>query len=86
MSRMIDVDQLIEVVEYQCLNEPTDESTKQCEWFKQVVNAEYERQTNIFMNDKVKKKTNRQSIMCAWNLSDAPVAFYLFSLLKEQIL
>ena len=48
MSRMIDVDQLIEVVEYQCLNEPTDESTKWCEWFKQVVNAEYKRQTNIF--------------------------------------
>lgn len=47
-KRMIDADKLIEVVEYQCLNEPNEESTRWCEWFKQVINSEYSRERDVF--------------------------------------
>lgn len=44
MKRYINADELIETIEYQCETDASDEALKWCNWFKEVINAEYNRQ------------------------------------------
>lgn len=43
MERYVDADKLIETIEYQCETDRSDEALKWCKWFKEVINAEYNR-------------------------------------------
>ena len=44
MGRLIDADELKDIVEYMCDEDGSEEALKWCNWFKEVINAEYNRQ------------------------------------------
>ena len=44
MERLIDADELKDIVEYACDEDGSEEALKWCNWFKEVINAEYNRQ------------------------------------------
>lgn len=43
MGRLIDADKLKDIVEYMCDEDGSEEALKWCNWFKEVINAEYNR-------------------------------------------